>query len=112
MIDQLSGLISNGKKLKPTDCIIVMGDLNCELERNVQGYVGRWFMNKCPDDGHSVNVMSLMCSHDLFVVDSLFPPNRKCMFNSKKKGVCNATYLQKDMQLRPKKLDYFLVSNR
>ena len=35
------------------------------------------------------------------------------MFGSKKsKRTCNATWLQKDKSLRPKKLDYFLVSNR
>ena len=34
------------------------------------------------------------------------------MFNQKKKRVCNVTWLQKDVSLRPKKLDYFLVSNR
>ena len=39
-----------------------MGDLNCELQRNVQGCTGRWFMNKKPDDGHSKNVLSLMRS--------------------------------------------------
>ena len=89
-----------------------MGDLNCELQRNVPGCTGRWLMNKRPDDGHSDEGMNLMRSHDLFAVDSLFKPRRKYMFNSKKKRICNATYLQKDKQLRPKKLDYFLVSNR
>ena len=90
-----------------------MGDLNCELQRNVPGCTGKWFMNKHPDNGHGSRILSLMRSHDLFATDSMFKPKRRYMFGkNKKKRICNATYLQKDMQLRPKKLDYFLVSNR
>ena len=37
VIIQLHQLLSNCKKLKPMDCVIVLGDLNCELQRNVQG---------------------------------------------------------------------------
>ena len=89
-----------------------MGDLNCELQRNVQGCTGKWLMNQRPDDGHSSEIISLMRSQDLFAVDSMFRPKRRKMFSQKKKRVCNATWLQKDCSLRPKKLDYFLVSNR
>ena len=53
-----------------------------------------------------------MRDQDLFTVDSLFRPKRRKMFTQKRKRVCNATWLQKDATLRPKKLDYFLVSNR
>ena len=110
VIAQLEGLLSN---CKPTDCTIVMGDFNCELQRNVPGCTGKWLMNKKPDNGHSSRVLTCMRSHDLFAVDSMFMPKRRKMFaGGKKKRVCNATYLQKDVQLRPKKLDYFLVSNR
>ena len=70
-------------------------------------------MNQRPDDGHITDIISLMRSHDLFAVDSIFRPQRKYMFNKdKKKRVCNAIYLRKDNTQRPKKLDYFLVSNR
>ena len=113
VITQLNDLLANCKQLKPSDCVIIMGDLNCELQRNVQGCTGRWLMNKRPDNGHGPKVLTLMQSHDLFAVDSMFMPKRRKMFaGGKKKRVCNSTYLQKDAQLRPKKLDYFLVSNR
>lgn len=69
-------------------------------------------MNKRPDDGHSTQVMDLIRSNDLFAVDSLFRPKRKCAFSAGKKRLCNATYLQKNAKRRPKKLDYFFVSNR
>ena len=64
-IAELSDLLSNCKKLKSTDCVIVMGDLNCELPHNIQGCTGRWFMNKRHDDGHSSNSISLMRTQDL-----------------------------------------------
>ena len=77
VIFQIDDLLTNCKKLKPTDCIVLIGDFNCELQRNVQGCTGRRFMNKRTDDGHSSKVMELIRSHDLFSVDSLFRPKRK-----------------------------------
>ena len=113
IIKQLQNLLKNCKELKPNDCVIVLGDFNCELQRNVQGCTGKWLMNRRPDDGHSDKVLNLMRCHDLFAVDSLFRPKQKYMFGpEKRRRVCNATWLQKDKSLRPKKLDYFLVSNR
>lgn len=70
-------------------------------------------MNTRADDGHGNRLITFMRSNDLFAVDSMFRPPRRFMFGQeKKKRLCNATYLQKDNKLRPKKLDYFLVSNR
>ena len=114
IILQIDDLLTNCASLKPNDCIILMDDFNCELQRNVQVCTGRWFMNTRPDKGHISLVMSLLHDYDLFAVDSLFRPKRKHMFNPdmKRKRECNATYLQKDISLRPKKLDYFFVSNR
>ena len=112
-ITQLENLLTNCEHIKPMDCTIIMGDLNCELQRNMCGCTGQWCMNTRPDDGHGSRVLTFMRSHDLFAVDSMFRPTRRYMFDQEtKKRVCNATYLQKDGQLRPKKLDYFLVSNR
>ena len=113
VLQQISHLLQNCRDLKPNDCIILLGDFNCELQRNVQGCTGRWFMNKRKDDGHSDKVIELLRAHDLFAVDSLFCPKRKNMFcTDKKKRYCNATYLQKEKGRRPKKLDYFFISNR
>lgn len=69
-------------------------------------------MNRRSDDGHIKDLVHVMQSHDLFAVDNLFRPNRSRMFYKQRKLVCNTTYLQKDKSFRPKKLDYFLVSNR
>ena len=113
VLNDLKNLLKNCKKLKPTDCIIILGDFNCELQRNVPGCTGRWCMNQRPDNGHSEEVMDLLRTFDLFAVDSLFRPKKKCVTKfSTHKRVCNATYLQKEEKRRPKKLDYFFVSNR
>ena len=55
--DTIHGFLINCKNIKPTDCVILMGDFNCELERNVQGCR---LMNKRPDDGHSTTTCSLL----------------------------------------------------
>ena len=107
---QLNKLLSDREQIKVNDCIVLMGDFNCELQRNVQGCTGRWFMNKRPDDGHSDQVLNLLRLHNLFAVDSLFRPKRRKFGQGDKPRVCNATYLQKDASRRPKKLDYFFVT--
>ena len=63
--------------VKKTDCIIWMGDMNCELQRNVQGCTGKWCMTTRKDEGHGEEVLNLMRSFDLFAVDTLFKPARK-----------------------------------
>lgn len=93
------------------DCVVVSGDLNCQLRRNVQGCTGRWAMtNKNEKTGHDKETLSLMRSFDLFAVDTRFMPERKLWQGKMRR--CNATYLPKHVERRPTKLDYFLVSNR
>ena len=97
--------------MAPDDCIVVAGDLNCQLRRNVPGCTGQWAMtSRQEEQGHDGQVLDLMRKHDMFAVDTLFKPKRKMW--SGKIRVCNATYLPKDVARRPKRLDYFLVSNR
>lgn len=60
--------------------------------------------------GHDQKVISLMQTHDLFAVDTRFQPPVK-VWNGKRRR-CNATYVPKHANRRPRKLDYFMVSNR
>ena len=108
-LNQVDALL---KTVPKQDCIILGGDLNCQLQRNVQGCTGRWSMTQKPDNGHGENVLDLMRSHDLFAVDTAFKPKRKRWPSSLRKRVCNASYLDKDKSKRPRKLDYICVSNR
>ena len=108
VIAQLEDLLSNCKKLKPKDYIIVIGDFDCELQRNVPGFTGKWMMNRKQDNGHDSRVLTFMHAHDLFAADSMFKPKRRQMFDkNKKKRVCNATYLQKGCTVEAKKAGLF-----
>ena len=108
-IKQLMELLSTVRRY---DCIILMGDFNCQLRRNVPGCTGQWCMTTRPDNGHGEEMLDLMRRHDLFAADTLFKPKRKRWGNKKKLRTCNATYLAKDEGRRPRKLDYICVSNR
>ena len=72
--DQIKELLGTVKK---SDCVILMGDLNCELQRHQKGCTGKWCMNTRKDNGHGEEILTLMRSFDLFAVDTLFKPERK-----------------------------------
>ena len=109
ILQELDALLRTVHK---TDCIVVMGDLNCELQRNVENCTGQWCMTQIKDNGHGEEMLNVMRSHDLFAVDTLFKPARKTWGHNKKLRYCNATYMAKHTAKRPRKLDYILVSNR
>ena len=69
-------------------------------------------MTKRKDNGHGEEFLDLMRAYDLFAVDTLFKPARKAWGKDKKLRYCNATYMAKDAEKRPRKLDYICVSNR
>ena len=108
-IEQLEVLLNSVNK---KDCIVICGDFNCQLRRNVEGCTGKWSMTaRNEKKGHDQQVLTLMRQHDLFAVDTRFKPPRRSWFDGKSRR-CNATYLSKHEGRRPTKLDYFLVSNR
>ena len=61
--------------------------------------------------GHDNDVLDLMRKYELFAIDTKFKPKKK-LWKTKKKRLCNVTYLPKNAQRRPTKLDYFLASHR
>ena len=106
-IEQLKSLLRTVPK---SDCVILGGDMNCQLQRDVPRCTGKWSMTVKPDNGHGEEFLELMRLHDLFAVDTLFKSRRKKW--GEKKCLCNATYIDKDEKRRPRKLDYICVSNR
>ena len=108
-INQIKKLLRGVAK---SDCIILSGDFNCQLQRHVKGCTGKWCMTTRPDNGHGNKVLDLMRNFDLFAADTLFKPQRKSWGPKRQKHLCNATYLPKDNAKRPTKLDYFCVSKQ
>ena len=39
----VNDFLSKNRKLKSRDCVILMGDLNCEFHRTVANCTGKWF---------------------------------------------------------------------
>ena len=105
---QLKSLLQSIRK---TDSVILGGDFNCQLQRNVSGCTGQWCMTEKPNrNGHGDEILSLLREHDLCAVDTYFKPQKKRWQGKQRR--CNATYLPKGSLKRPTKLDYLCVSNR
>ena len=74
-IRQLRKLLQSIRK---SDCIILAGDFNCQLQRNVPGCTGKWSMTtRANEKGHGDEILDLLREFDLFAVDTLFKPKRK-----------------------------------
>ena len=72
---QLDALLATVNK---NDCIIVTGDFNCQLRRNVQDCTDKWSMtSRNEDKGHDQEVLDLMRQYDLFTVDTKFEPRER-----------------------------------
>ena len=109
-LEQLETLLLS-KYVHKNDCVILAGDFNCQLRRNVQGCTGPWSMTRRNEKvGHDSEVLDLMRRFDLFAIGTKFKPHRRLW--SGKFRRCNATYLPKHEERRPTKLDYILVPNR
>ena len=106
-IRQLENLL---QKVKKSDCVIMAGDFNCQLQRSVQGCTGKWCMTRHENKGHGNKILDLMRLHDLCAAGTYFKPKRKKWRGRYRH--CNATYIPKDTKRRPTKLDYICVSNR
>ena len=85
-----------------SDCVI-MGDgddLNWQLQRNIPGCTGKWWMTTKPDGDHVDEMIELIRLHDLFVVDTLFKHSNLWKNDGEQTEVrprfCNVTYLQMD----------------
>ena len=63
VIEQLHILLQS---VPQGDYIIISGDFNCQLRRNIQGLTGKWAMTKRNEErGHDQLIVNLMCDHNL-----------------------------------------------
>ena len=65
------------KSVAKSDCIVLLGDFNCQLPRNVEGCTGKWSMTTRSDNAHGNKILDLMRAYDLFATDTLFKPVKK-----------------------------------
>ena len=72
---QLNALLNTIPK---NDCLVVCGDFNCQLKRNIPNLTGKWSMTKHHETtGHDQLLLDLMRAHELFAVDTKFKPKKK-----------------------------------
>ena len=96
-IAQLDALLTT---VNNNDFIIVAGDLNCQMRRNVDRRTGKWSMTSRNENiGHDTEVLDLIRQYDLFAIGTKFKPQERLW--SGKLRRCNATYLPKHTERRP-----------
>ena len=89
-------------KVNINDCVIVLGDLNCKLGRNIEKLTGKWCIHKNPNS-EGKQLLDLMRRTKLTAISTCFQPRRR---------KSNAIYLAKDPQYKPSQIDYVLISSR
>jgi len=90
--------------LPKRSAVMVLGDFNAKLARDVKGVTGKYCMHYYCDSGGE-ELMEIMREFDLFAVSTAFQPG-------KGSALGNATYISKTQGYSPNQLDYVLVSNR
>jgi len=98
-LKQLEDIIS---RVSQHTCVILLGDFNCKLERNISNVTGRWSVHtNCNREGKTFRDMLQRLK--LVAISTFFQPSR---------GKSNATYLAKDPSYKPSQIDYIVVSSR
>ena len=84
------------------DCIVMLGDLNCKLARNIPKRTGRWCIHK---DSNKLGeeMLDLMNRRDLCAISKTFNPP---------KGKTNATFVPRDPAYKETHIDYILIASR
>ena len=84
------------------DCIILLGDFNSRLRRNIANHTGRWSIHNRNDEGGD-RLLEIMKTFSLHCVSTNFQPPRRHS---------NATYMNIQPQLPPSQIDHIIVSTR
>ena len=90
--NQLDSLLLN---IKQGDCIILMGDFNSRLARDIDNHVGRWSIHKYSDSGGE-RLLSIMNTISLRCMSTYFQPSRNHN---------NATFMNVQSDKPPSQID-------
>ena len=90
------------QQVRNNDCVIIMGDLNCKLARNIPKRTGRWCIHKYSNKPGE-EMLDLMNRKDLCAISTMFKPPR---------GKTNATFVPRDPTFNETQIDYILISSR
>ena len=99
VLEQLDEVLS---QVRNNDCVIIMGDLNCKLARNIPNRTGRWSIHT-HSNAVGEEMLELMNRRDLSAVSTMFKPPR---------GKTNATFVPRDPAYKDTQIDFILVSSR
>ena len=89
-------------KVNTNDCVVLLGDFNCKLGRNIAKLSGKWCVHKTPNT-EGQQLLDTMRRLKLTAISTFFQPRRR---------KTNATYLAKDPAYKPSQIDYILISSR
>jgi exonuclease III len=89
-------------KANSNDCVVILGDFNCKLGRNINKLAGKWCIHKTPNP-EGRQLLEMMQHANLRAASTFFQP---------KKRKSNATFLARDSRYKPSQIDYILISAR
>ena len=88
--------------MRNNDCVIILGDLNCKLARNIPKRTGRWCIHKYSNK-NGEEMLDLMNRRDLCAISTMYKPPR---------GKTNATFVPRDPIYNETQIDFILISSR
>jgi len=94
-------------KVSTSKCVVLLGDLNCKLGRDIENLTGKWCIHKKPNSNGD-KLLEVMRNYNLSAASTLFKPGKRRFSPSRS----NATYLPKDNAYKPSQIDYILISSR
>ena len=97
-------IVQCAKKARKGDCLVLMGDMNGKLAREIEGYSGKYCMHPRSNAGGEL-MLDFMKMFSMRAVSTDFKPKKGSKYG-------NATYLPKNPSHSPTQIDYILVSQR
>ena len=100
--DTLNRLDEVLQQVRNNYCVIILGNLNCKLARNIPKRTGRWWIHK-DSKRNGEEILDLMNRRNLCAISTMFKPLR---------GKTNAKFVPHDPMFNETQIDYILISSR